>query len=292
MTNFADMTLRLKYVAIWALTVALAGGSGIVASARSEAPQGGGTQTTQVDSRQQARQAKAQKKAQEKAQKKEDKAKQRAQEAQEKAQAQIQREVGAGTSGRVLMPYFIENGDTVYYDTVPPTWVFANGPSMSRSDWRQYYRLVYNFNKVYPYAKMASRIVAEADSTIEARGMNRIQKEKYIDGWESELLTEFEPVVRKMTISQGQLLVRLVDREIGKTTYSILKDYTNRITAGFWQGIGKLFGQDLKNHYDPEGEDARTEDLIRKWESGEFDFLYFSIFMEQPPRTEIPSKYQ
>lgn len=257
------------------------------------------TAEAQADSRQQKKQNRmeqraeaARAKAEQKAAAEKEKALKKAAAAQEKAQAQVQRQVGAGSSGRVLMPYFIENGDTVYYDTVPPTWVFADGPMMKKSDWRQYYRLVYNFNKVYPYAKMASRIVAEADSTIAARDMNRIQKEKYIDTWEKQLLTDFEPVVRKMTISQGQLLVRLVDREIGKTTYAILKDYTNRITAGFWQGVGKLFGQDLKNHYDPDGEDARTEDLINKWENGEFDFLYVSIFMELPPKTEIPSKYR
>jgi len=193
-------------------------------------------------------------------------------------------------SGRALMPYIIEGGDTIFYDAIPPSWVFAKG--MKKSDWKKYYRLVYNFNKVYPYCEMAGRIVHEADSTIEAAGFSRIQKEKYINGWQNRLLKDFEPVIRSMTISQGQLLVRLVDREIGKSTYDIIKDYKNGLAAGFWQGAAKLFKQDLKTHYDPDGVDAQTEELIQKWEEGEFEYLYYSIFGEMPVRTEIPSKYR
>jgi hypothetical protein len=192
-----------------------------------------------------------------------------------------------------LMPFFVdERGDTVYYDSVPPVWCFGKDKRMKKSDWKKYYRLVYNFNKVYPYVAVGSSICHEVDSTIEARHMNRMQKEKYIRGWEKQLLTDFEPIVREMTVSQGKLLCRLVDREIGKDTYSILKGYTNSLTAGFYQGLGKLFGQDLKSHYDPDGVDKQTEELIQMWENGEFDFLYYSIFMVMPVRTEVPSKYQ
>ena len=64
------------------------------------------------------------------------------------------------------------------------------------------------------------------------------------------------------------------------------------MAAGFWQGIGKLFGQDMKATYDPLGADKMTEELIKKWESGEFDSLYYSIFMEWPKKTEVPEKYR
>lgn len=192
-----------------------------------------------------------------------------------------------------LMPYIIdEQGDTLFYDTIPQVWCFADGKTRNKSEWKKYYRLVYNFNKVYPYVAVGAAICNEADSTIAAMNMNRFQKDKYIRGWEKQLLKDFEPIVRDMTVSQGQLLCRLVDREIGKSTYSILKGYTNSITAGFYQGIGKLFGQDLKSHYDADGIDRQTEELIKMWETGDFDFLYYSIFMTMPPKTEVPSKYR
>jgi hypothetical protein len=95
-----------------------------------------------------------------------------------------------------------------------------------------------------------------------------------------------------MSISQGQLLVRLIDREIGKTSYSIIKDYRSGIAAGFWQGVAKLFNQNLKNRYDPSGEDKNTEQLVQIWEEGQFDNLYYSIFLEWPEHKDLPSKYR
>ena len=86
--------------------------------------------------------------------------------------------------------------------------------------------------------------------------------------------------------------MKLIDREVGKSSFNIIKYYKNGMAAGFWQGIAKLFGSDLKKPYDPEGEDAVTEELVQKWESGEFEGLYYTLFWEYPPDTEIPSKYR
>lgn len=208
----------------------------------------------------------------------------------EQKAADIARKAAANGGG--LMHYIVEQGDTIYIDNIAPVWVFPKGVKIKGTDWRRYYKLVYNFNKVYPYALLGRKLVAEVDANIETKGMNRLQKEKYITGMQWQLLGDFEDAIRHMTISQGKLLVRLVDREIGKSSYDIVKDYKNGIAAGFWQGVAKIFGQNLKNHYDPKGEDLMTEYLVQKWESGEFDDLYFSIFMEMPKHTFIPSKYE
>ena len=94
-----------------------------------------------------------------------------------------------------------------------------------------------------------------------------------------------------MTVSQGALLMKLVDREVGKSSYNIIKDYTSGLAAGFWQGIAKLFGTVLKKPYDPEGEDQLTEELVKIWEAGDFQAFYFSIFWKDPPVMPIPEKY-
>lgn len=190
----------------------------------------------------------------------------------------------------IFMEYIIENGDTIFIDEIQPTWVFSRPPR--GTEWRKYYRLVYNFNKVYPYALASQAIVSSVDRNIEDGNMTRGQRDKYINACQKALLKEFEPVIRKMTISQGKLLVRLVDREIGKSSYEIVKDYKNGIAAGFWQGIAKIFGQNLKSRYDPEGEDRLTEELVKKWEEGRFDQLYYSIFMEWPTHPDVASKYR
>lgn len=195
---------------------------------------------------------------------------------------------------RIYMNYYIQSqGDTVFVDELPPAFVFPKFSKKERRsdpDLRKYYRLVYNFNAVYPYTGVARKTVQEADSII--AGMNRIQKEKYVNKVQDQLLEDFKEVARNMTISQGKLLCRLVDREIGKSSYDIVKDYKNGMAARFWQGVAKTFGQDLKRKYDPLGEDRMTEYLIEKWNEGQFDALYFSLFNQWPKPVVIPSKYK
>ena len=190
------------------------------------------------------------------------------------------------------MPYEVENGDTTYLDVLEPVWVLARGKASRGKDWRKYYRLVYNFPRVYPYALAAARIEAAADSTVTARKMNRTQREKYVNEVQKQLFKDFEGTFRDMTYSQGALLVRLIDRETSKTSYRIIKEYKGGLTAGFWQGIARLFDGDLKASYDPEGADRDTEELIKLWEQGRFQNLYYSIFLEDPPVVKLLPRYR
>ena len=124
---------------------------------------------------------------------------------------------GIQTGG--YLSFSVENGDTTYYDTIDPVWVFAKGLKSKKKDWRKYYRLVYNFARVYPYAIAAGRLDDVADSTIQAQKMNRRAKDKYVAGLQKDLFADFGGALRGMTISQGALLLKLIDRESGKTSY-------------------------------------------------------------------------
>ena len=192
-------------------------------------------------------------------------------------------------SPRGFLPYEVVDGDTLFYDVLKPSQIYAG--KMKGKEWRKYYKLVWNFSRTYPYAQVARRLVDETDSTFEEKDFGRRKKEKYVNRIQDELFEAFEEPLRSMTISQGQLLMKLIDREVGKSSFAIIKEYKNGIAAGFWQGIAKMFGTDLKKNYDPEGEDRDVEELVRKWENGEFPELYFSIFGEYPKRLELPSKY-
>ncbi|MCR5004008.1 MAG: DUF4294 domain-containing protein [Bacteroidales bacterium] len=204
--------------------------------------------------------------------------------------SQKQRPAVVHDDPKSLMHFEIIEGDTVYFDILNPSVVHTR--RKKGKQWRKYYRLVYNFNKVYPYTAIAHKLEHEADSTIAARHMNKKERQEYIKGVQKELLHTFEPVIRHMTISQGALLIRLVDRELGRTTYAIIKDYRSGLAAGFWQGVARLFGQNLKNRYDPEGADKETEELVKAWENGTFPQIYYSVFGNWPEETEIPSKYR
>ena len=193
----------------------------------------------------------------------------------------------------IWMGYKIEDGDTVFLDKIGPSWIFPKGRK-GQKQLRQYYKLVYNFNKVYPYALVAKQIFSQAEADIEGEDLKGGKRDRYVDRTQKELFNVFEKPLRKMTYSQGKLLVRLVDREIGKSPYEIIKYYKSGMAAGFWQGVAKLFDNDLKKRYDPahSEDDAVVESLVQKWESGEFPALYYSIFYEDPPQVNIPSKYR
>ena len=193
-----------------------------------------------------------------------------------------------GSSG--YMGYRVEHGDTAYFDSIDPAWIFPKGYRGSKRDLRKYYRLVYNFNKVYPYALLAKDMESQVERHISENQLRRRKKEVYINRLQKELLDAYKQPLKNMTISQGKLLIRLVDREIGKAPYSVIKEYKNGLSAGFWQGVAKIFGQDLTTHYDPKGEDKMTEYLVEKWQRGEFDALYYSIFWEMPKHPDIVSK--
>ena len=187
--------------------------------------------------------------------------------------------------------YIVEDGDTVYIDNIRPSKVYSRLPRQKGKEWRKYYRLVHNFSKAYPYALVARKLVQEADSTIAADKLKWVKRDQYVNKVQKELFDVFEGQMRKMTVSQGALLMKLIDREVGKSSYNIIKDYKNGVAAGFWQGIAKIFGTDLKKPYDPEGEDMLTEELVGIWEAGDFQAFYFSIFWKDPPVMPIPEKY-
>lgn len=181
-----------------------------------------------------------------------------------------------------------EAGDTVFLDSLDPVWIFPRGRKMKSNDWRKYYKLVYNFNKVYPYALVGRKMIAQVDSTIAADVSRKSERNQYVNQVEKELFRLFEKDIRNMTISQGVVLMRLVDRECGMNAYEIIKNYENGFVANFWQMVARLFSQNLKAKYDPtSGEDAKIEELCKIWDSGNWGSFYYSIFMEYPVRVVI-----
>lgn len=198
--------------------------------------------------------------------------------------------LGPGAAAQEGVPPQVEE-QVEYYDFIVPSQVTGRRKRTrkERREWRRQYRLVYNFNRVYPFALLGRKLMNQIDSTIAADHLDKGMRARYINDVEKELLRLFEKDIRNTTISQGFLLVRLVDRECGHTVYDIIKDYEGGFAAGFWNLVGKLFDQDLKSHYDPDGVDKDTEDLIRIWESGAWDEFYWEIFGKYPEKTVIVS---
>ncbi|MCI2082733.1 MAG: DUF4294 domain-containing protein [Bacteroidales bacterium] len=189
-----------------------------------------------------------------------------------------------------IMNFIVVKGDTIYLDELPPA-VISYRSHMSTREWRIYYKRVYNFSRAYPYALFVADVIQRTDSLFEADHYSKRQREKYLSLLKETLLKDFDKKFRGLTLKQGLMMIRLIDREVGMTPYIIIKKYLGGINATFWQGVARMFKGDLKKPYDKFGEDADLEELCKKWEKGEFRQLYVSIFGKLPLEISVPEKY-
>ncbi len=132
---------------------------------------------------------------------------------------------------------------------------------------RKYRRIIRNVKKAHPYAVIANLKLRHLDSTLVDIDSKKERKE-YTEVAEAEIMAEFENEIKRLTVKQGIILVKLIDRETGKTSYEVLKDIRGGFTAFFWQGIARLFGNNLKMQFDPDGEDKVIEDIVMAMEWG------------------------
>jgi len=132
--------------------------------------------------------------------------------------------------------------------------------------WR-YERLVYNVKKTYPYALIVREKFKEVNATLQKMPDDKTRKD-YLKDIEKQVFHDYEADMREMTISQGKILIRLIDRETNITSYDLIKQYRGKISASFWQGIARIFGTNLKEAYDPYGDDLLIENIISEIDAG------------------------
>ncbi len=156
----------------------------------------------------------------------------------------------------------VERGDSIPLIHVLPVYVFSRPV-----DLRRYRRLVIAVKKVYPIAKIAKQKMADMEDELRRLPTQKAQKE-YIKKIYHEIKAEYTPVLKRMTRTQGRVLLKLIDRETEYTAYEVLKEFRGGFVAGFWQGISKIFGQDLKSQYDKTGEDRMIEQIVIYYEAG------------------------
>jgi hypothetical protein len=161
----------------------------------------------------------------------------------------------------------IEGSDTIPLIELPEVWVFDRRELNYLYLKRRYKRLIRNVKKAYPYSKIAGEKLQELDDQLAFIDNEKEQKE-HIRKAEEEIMGQFEKEVRKLTVTQGIILVKLIDRETGRSSYLVIKELKGSITAFFWQGIARIFGNNLKAEYDPEGDDKVIEDIVRGIEAG------------------------
>lgn len=163
----------------------------------------------------------------------------------------------------------VVNGDTLPLVQLETVNIFASSNFKNRKQYEQWTRLKYNVRKVYPYAILASSKLKEYDKTL-GNIQDKSLKKAFIQQCEKDLKAEFEEELKGLTYSQGKLLMKLIDRETGKTTYEIVKQMRGGFQAGMWQALARIFGHNMKTEYDAQTEDLLVERAIKVVEAGLF----------------------
>jgi hypothetical protein len=169
----------------------------------------------------------------------------------------------------VSLPAHIVNGDTLPYVNLAPVICSSTRVFKSKKEQQRWERTRYNVKKVYPYAILAAAKLKEYDRILATIPTQR-ERDSYMKEAEDHLTDEFGDELKKLTVTQGRVLIKLIDRETGKTTYDVVKNMRGNFSAFMWQGIALMFNSNLKTDYDAEGDDKSIELAIRLIEDGQF----------------------
>jgi len=162
----------------------------------------------------------------------------------------------------------VKDGDTILHSTIKEVTIYPIPQFTSRRDLRRYERLIYNLKIVYPYAVLAARKLDEMNQKFLTIKTEK-ERNEYVKQVESELMAEFEDELKSLTITQGRLLIKLIDRETGDTSYELLRELRGSFSAFFWQAVARLFGSNLKTQFDAEGEDMLIDQILFLIETGQ-----------------------
>ncbi|MFT6746084.1 MAG: hypothetical protein ACJAZ2_000422 [Glaciecola sp.] len=187
-----------------------------------------------------------------------------------------------GTSGTVdaqnsgepkpsnLYRYTIVNGDTITIVDLPVCLIgkYGKRPKFkNRRKQKRYNRLEKKVKKVYPYAQLAASKLKEYESELALLHTEQ-ERRKVMKKVEQALKDEYGKELKSLTVSQGKILLKLIDRQTGNTSYELVKQMRGSFSVAMWQGFALLFGQNLKSQYDANGEDKWIEFIVKRIELG------------------------
>jgi len=162
---------------------------------------------------------------------------------------------------------YSETGDSLQVMILPDLVIYPLISFESSKELEQHRKLIRDVKKVLPFSKLIYGTLIETYEYLQTFQTEK-ERQDHLKRMEKELYREYFPVLKKMTLSQGKLLIKLIDRECNQSSYEILKAFLGPLRAGFWNLFAGLFGASLRTEWDPEGKDALTEQIIMLVEEG------------------------
>jgi len=170
-------------------------------------------------------------------------------------------------TARVIPPVKIVGGDTLTVVDVQPIVIFPPTVIRTKKESIRYDRLVYNVKKVYPYAKLAGAKLREYEKVLDTIPTEK-GKRLFLKKAQHSLEEQFGNEIKDLTFSQGKILIKLVYRETGNSTFDLIKELRGGFTAFIFQTLATIFGYNLKTGYDPAGTDQAIEQIVLMIEAG------------------------
>lgn len=162
----------------------------------------------------------------------------------------------------------LQGRDSIQYVELNNIYVYPKPVFKNEKQRMAYNRLVYNIKKVLPIAKEVNKIIVETYEYLETLP-NKKAKDEHMKLVEKSIKKEYTPRMKKLTYSQGKLLIKLVYRECNSSSYNLVQAFLGPVKAGFYQAFAWAFGASLKKDYDPNGVDRLTERVVLQVEAGQ-----------------------
>lgn len=179
----------------------------------------------------------------------------------------LQAQIGRG-SNKLLATAVVQDGDTIPIFHLEPVTVVTKWALLTDKEIKRNQKLIRNVRKTLPYAKEARRRLQEIEK--EMAGLPPSKRKAYIKQYEQEMLAEFTEDLEGMTFSQGKVLLKLVDRETGNNSYTLVADLRGKLRASFYNTFARMFGFNMKERFDPKRnkEDNLIDRIARSIELG------------------------
>jgi hypothetical protein len=168
-----------------------------------------------------------------------------------------------GPNDTLFVPVIIQGSDTMTYRELDGVRILARMTEAQKQAYRRWTRLRNAVYVTYPYARKAGAVFNEINARL-AHIPERRKREEYIKSQESALRREFTTPLTNLSVYQGKVLMKIINRETHNTCYDIIREYKGSFSARFWQTVAWLFGSSLKQGYDPRGEDAELEEIVQE----------------------------
>lgn len=170
-----------------------------------------------------------------------------------------------GQYDTMRVPFIIYQGDTISARDLETYYVIASAPPAMKARLREWTRLRNAVYVTYPYARKAGAILNDINAhLVNIKESN--QRKAYIKSRESELKKEFTEPLTNLSIYQGKVLMKLINRQTGNNCYEIIKEYKGGLTARLYQTVAFFFNSSLKQPYDASGEDQQIESIVKEVE--------------------------